>query len=202
MMLEEYCGYILSRNKELEAFTIPGSKVQFDKSELLSTMREVLRDKGSKDYDSLLVNTLKCYVSKDYLDRNHRFDANMDAILGNIRKRVELICMLREEPERPLPFSYERIFEILVYYLRIATNALSYEKEKTVHYSTAEITPQAVINAMNRKLDLEDLDAEWEEKRWKMLFKDATPFYASMVDNYLKFMLLATYIRYCEIKGK
>jgi len=201
-MLEEYCSYILSRNKELEVFTIPESKVQFDKSELLSTMREVLRDKGSKDYDTLLVNTLKCYVSKDYLDRNHRFDVNMDSILGNIRKRVEFICMLREDPERPLPFSYERIFEILVYYLRIANNAFSYEKEKIVHYSTAEITPQTVINILNRKLNMDDLDAEWEEKRWKAFFKDATPFYVSMVDNYLKFMLLATYIRYCEIKDK
>lgn len=201
MIFEEYCSYILSRNQDLKEFAIPGSKVQFDKSELLSTMREVLRDKGSKDYDSLLVNTLKCYVSKDYLDRNHKFDANMDVILGNIRKRVEVISKLRDNPERPLPFSYERIFELLVYYLRIANNALNYDKEKIVLYSTAEITPQAIINILNRKLTMDDLDGEWEEKRWKAFFKDATPFYASMVDNYIKFILLATYIRYCEIKN-
>lgn len=202
MIFEEYCSYILSREQGLEDFTIPGSKVKFSKNELLSTMREVLRDKGNKDYDSLLVNTLKCYVSKDYLDRNHKFDANMDAILGNIRKRVELVSKLRNNPKRPLPFSYERIFELLVYYLRIVNNALNYDKEKIVRYSTAEITPQVIINILNRKLTMDDLDGEWEENGWKAFFKDATPFYASIVDNYIKFILLATYIRYCEIKDK
>lgn len=202
MIFEEYCSYILSREHDLEKFTIPGTSVQFDKAELMTSMREVLRDKGDKHYDSLLVNTLKCYVSKDYLDRNHRFDANMDAILRNIRKRVELISMLRDSSERPLPFSYERIFEILVYYLRLTTNIINCDKEKTVHYATAEITPKAIFYSLNQKLDLDDLDAEWEDKRWKAFFKDVTPFYISRVDNYIKFILLATYIRYCEIKDR
>ena len=200
MIFEEYCSYILSREQDLEEFTIPGTNVQFDKTELIANMREVLRDKGDKDYDSLLVNTLKCYVSKDYLDRNYRFDANMDAILRNIRKRVELLSTFLGSSERPLPFSYERVFEVLVYYLRLTANILKFGKEKTVHYATAEIPPQAVIYILNRKLDLNDLDAEWDDKRWKAFLKDVIPFYASPLDSYLKFMLLATYILYCEIK--
>lgn len=203
MIFEEYCSYILSREQSLEEFTIPGSNVILDKSELLSNMRKVLRDNGDKvfDYDSLLVNTLLCYVSKDYLGKNKKFDENMDAILENIRTRVERISTLNKKMDRPIPFSYERVFEILVYYLRIATNVLNNEKEQIVHYVTAEISPEAVIYNLNHKLTMDILDAEWEKKRWKAFYKEIKLSYAVKAENYLKFLLLATYIRYCEIMG-
>ena len=203
MILEEYCSYILSRERYLEEFTIPGSNVKIDKNELLTNMRLTLRDNGDRyfDYDSLLLNTLMSNVSKDYLGKNKKFDINMDAILSNIRIRVERINSFCKSTERPVPFSYERVFEILVYYLRLITNILKSDKEQTVHYVTAEISPDAIIYMLNRKLTMGCLDAEWEEKKWKAFIKDYRPSYSFKVDNYLKFLLLSTYIRYCEIKG-
>ena len=40
MILEEYCSYILSRERDLTEFTIPGSSVTIDKNELLYKKRE------------------------------------------------------------------------------------------------------------------------------------------------------------------
>lgn len=200
MIFEEYCSYILSRESDSNEFTIPGSSVTIEKSELLNNMKLVLRDNGDKDYDSLLLNTLLCYVSKDYLGRTHKFDDDMDSVINNIRKRVEQINNLYNSIERPFPFSYERIFEILVYYLRIMTNILNSGKEQKVCYVTADITPEAVIHVLNHKLRLKNLDEEWAKKGWEVFYKERKPLSASMVDNYLKSILLATYIRYCEIK--
>ena len=66
MILEEYCSYILSRERDLTEFTIPGSSVTIDKNELLYNMKKALRYNTDKDYDSLLVNTLLYYVSKGW----------------------------------------------------------------------------------------------------------------------------------------
>lgn len=201
MLLEEYCSYILSREKSLDDFTIPGTRVKIVKEEMLTNMRKALRDKGDMDYDSLLINTLLCYVSKDQLGRNHKFDENMEAVLSNIRKRVESINSIRKREKRPLPFSYERVFDILVYYLRLITNILNCDKADKVHYDTAEISPEAVLLILNRKLTKDELDEEWEKKGWQVFSKEANPFYSSAVDNYIKFIVLATYIRYCEIRN-
>ena len=43
MIYEEYCSYILSRNNNLKDFTIPGSNVTIDKSELITNMRTVVQ---------------------------------------------------------------------------------------------------------------------------------------------------------------
>ena len=202
MILEEYCSYILSRERNIKEFTIPGSSVKIEKSELLTNMRKALRDNGDRDYDSLLVHTLLYYVNKDHLIKNHKFDENMNAIMSNIRKRVESINAFCDSMERAFPFSYERVFEILVYYLRLTTNILKCDKEQKASYVTADISPDAVIYMLNRKLSLDNLDAEWEKKRWEAINLDDKPLYLTMVNNYFRFMLLATYIRYCEIKRK
>ena len=200
MVLEEYCRYILSREKDLSEFTIPDSKVTLDKSELLTTMEKVLRNTGDKDYDSLLVNTLLYYISKDHLGKNCKYDENMNAIINNIRKRVESINALCDSMERPVPFSYERVFEILVYYLRLITNILRSDKEQIVRYTTADISPEAVVHTLNRKLSFDNLDEEWEKKKWEAFYKDISPLYLARINNYFRFLLLSTYIRYCEIK--
>lgn len=200
MILEEYCSYILSRERDLTEFTIPGSSVTIDKNELLYNMKKALRYNTDKDYDSLLVNTLLYYVSKDHLGKNFKFDENMNAIMSSIRKKVETISALYESMERPIPFSYERIFEILVYYLRIITNILSSDKEQIARYARADISPEAVIYTLNRKLTFDSLDTEWEKKRWDVFDKDISPLYLARINNYFRFILLTTYIRYCEIK--
>lgn len=199
MIFEEYCSYILSREKDLKEFKIPGSNVIIDKSELITNMRNVLRGNGYRDYDSLLVSTLTCYISKDRIAKNYKFDGNMGAILSNIRRRVKNISSIYNSTDRPIPFSYERIFEILVYYLRLITNILNSDKEKQVHYLTAEISPEAVLYFLNRKISMDSLDAEWEKSGWKTFYKDITPLSTGIIDYYIKFILLATYIRYCEI---
>ena len=200
MILEEYCSYILSRERDLKDFTIPGSRVKIEKSELLTNMRKALRDNGDKDYDSLLVHTLLYYVNKDHIIKSQKFDDNMNAVMSNIRKRVERINTFCSSTERSFPFSYERVFEILVYYLRLITNILNCDKDQKASYVTADISPEAVITMLNRKLSLDSLDAEWEKKRWEAINLDDKPLYLTMVNNYFRFMLLATYIRYCEIK--
>lgn len=202
MIFEEYCSYILSREKDIKEFTIPGTKVVIDKDELISNMRSVLRGNGYRDYDSLLVSTLKCYVSKDRIAKNIKFDDNMEVILTNIRSRVEGISSIYRSMDRAVPFSYERIFEILVYYLRLVTNSMKCDKEKQAHYVTAEISPEAVLFALNRKQSLDSLDAEWERSGWKAFYKDVSPLSSSAIDYYIKYLLLSTYIRYCEIMGK
>ena len=201
MMLEEYCRYILSRERDLKEFTIPGSNVTLDKSELLSNMKKALRDNDNKGYDNLLVNTMLYYINKEHLGKNCKLDENMNAIMSNIRKRVENINDLCSSMERPFPFSYERIFDILVYYLRLLTNILNTDKEQIVQYTSADISPEAVIYVLNRKLSFDGLDAEWEKKRWDAFDKDISPLYLSRINNYFKFILLSTYIRYCEIKN-
>lgn len=199
MIFEEYCSYILSRELNLEEFTIPGSNVTFDKSELITNMRTVLHGKGYMDYDSLLVYTLKCWVNRDHIAKNYKFDKNMDAVLSNIMDRVEQISDIYKSINRPFPFSYERIFEILVYYLRLITNIIKSDKEKQVSYVTADISPEAVLYILNRRLSMDRLDAEWGKNRWKTFYKDIKPLSAGAIDYYIKFILLATYIRYCEI---
>ena len=199
MIFEEYCSYILSRERNLEEFTIPGSNVNIDKSELITNMRDALQGKGYTDYDNLLVSTLKCYISKDHIARNNKFDKNMEAVLNNISSRVEHISDFYKSKNRPLPFSYERIFEILVYYLRLITNILKSDKAKQVRYFTADISPEAVLYILNRKLSMECLDTEWEKNSWRTFYKDIKPLSAGAIDYYIKFILLATYIRYCEI---
>ena len=203
MVFEEYCNYILTRERDREVFTVPGSTIEISKSDLLANMRLALRDYGYKDYDydSLLVHTLRCYVSNDSLGKNKKLDEKMDTVLNNIRTRTERIYSLYMRMDRRVPFSYERVFEILVYYLRLKTNILKSEKEQTVHYVTAEISPETVFNAMNRKLTMECLDEEWEKKGWKAFNLDISLAYLDKVNNYFKFLLLSTYIRYCEIKG-
>ena len=74
MMLEEYCRYILSRERDLKEFTIPGSNVTLDKSELLSNMKKALRDNDNKGYDNLLVNTMLYYINKEHLGKNCKLD--------------------------------------------------------------------------------------------------------------------------------
>ena len=199
MIFEEYCSYILSRERNLEEFTIPGSNVNIDKSELITNMRDALQGKGYTDYDNLLVSTLKCYISKDHIARNNKFDKNMEAVLNNISSRVEHISDFYKSKNRPLPFSYERIFEILVYYLRLITNILKSDKAKQVRYFTADISPEAVLYILNRKLSMECLDTEWEKNSWRTFYKDIKPLSTGAIDYYIKFILLATYIRYCEI---
>lgn len=203
MIFEEYCSYILSRERKKNEFAVPESNVIIDKGELIANMRKVLRDNGNKDYDydSLLVNTLLYYVSKDHLGKNYKFDENMNAIMSNIRKRVKSINALCDSMERPVPFSYERVFEILVYYLRLITNILNSNKEQTVRYSRADISSEAVIYTLSRKLSFDNLDTEWEKKGWAVFDKDISPLYMARVSNYFRFILLSTYIRYCEIRN-
>ena len=203
MILEEYCSYILSRERENKDFTIPGCSLTIDKDELISNMRKALRDNSDKsfDYDGLLVNTMMLFVSKDYLGKIQKLDETMDAVLNNIRKRVEQISTLYKNMDRSFPFSYEKVFEILVYYLRLVTNILNTNKGQKACYRTAEISVDAVLYFFNRKLSVENLDIEWEKKGWDLLNKDTKPFYAGMVEVYIRFVLLATYIRYCEIKN-
>ena len=199
MIFEEYCSYILSRERNLESFTIPGSNVKIDKSEIISNMRSALQGKGYTDYDNLLVSTLKCFVSKDHIAKNCKLDNKMDKVLSNIVTRVECISDIYKSIDRPFPFSYERVFEILVYYLRLTTNIINSEKEKQVSYATADISPEAVLYILNRKLSMNNLDAEWEKKGWKAFYKDIKPLSAGAIDYYIKFIVLSTYIRYCEI---
>lgn len=201
MLFEEYCSYILSREKEVEEFTIPGSNVTIDKNELITTMRNVTRVNGYRSYDSLLISTLRCYISKDHLTKNNKFDEGMDAILSNIRRRVDSIISLNSNSTKEIPFSYEKVFEILVYYLRLITNILNCSNEKKVHYSTAEISPEAVAFILNRKLTLKRLGEEWDKNGWSAFYKDLKPISTDIIDYYYKFILLSTYIRYCEIKG-
>ena len=201
MILEEYCSYILSREKNLQDFTIPGTNITIDKNKMLTSMRETLRDVGGLDYDKLLVNTLMCYVNKDNIEKSSKFDDKMEAVYNNIRQRVERISVLYNSLERSLPFSYERVFEILVYYLRIKTNILKSGKEKTVRYTTGDISLDAVINILNPKLSADKLVAEWEKKGWKAFYIEAKPLSFGMAENYFKLLVLATYIRYCEIKA-
>lgn len=202
MIMEEYCSYILSREKNSNDFTIPGSNVIVKKNDLINNLKTALRDSDGRDYDGLLLNTLACYISKDYLMKKREFDGNMNAIISNIRERLDSINALNKSAERSFLFSYERIFEILVYYLRLVTNVLKSGKNKKVSYVTAEISPEAVIHVMNHKLSIETIDSEWEKKGWKLLYKDTKPLSAGLVESYLKFMLLATYIRYREIMDK
>lgn len=199
MIFEEYCSYILSRERDIEAFTIPGSNVKINKNEFLINMRAALKGMGYKDYDSLLMATLKCCVNKDHIAKNNKFDKNMDAVLNNISSRFDKISTIYKSMDRKFPFSYERIFEILVYYLRLITNIINSDKEKQVSYVTADISPEAVLYVLNRKLSMDSLDAEWEKIRWKTFYKDIKPFSTGAIDYYIKFILLATYIRYREI---
>ena len=66
-------------------------------------------------------------------------------------------------------------------------------------YVTADISPEAVLYILNRKLSMNNFDAEWEKKGWKAFYKDIKPLSAGAIDYYIKFILLSTYIRYCEI---
>lgn len=201
MVFEEYCSYILSREKEIEEFTIPGSNVTIEKSELISTMRSVTRASGYRSYDSLLMSTLRCYISKDRMAKNIKFDEGMDAVLSNIKKRTESIISLNSGSTREIPFSYEKVFEILVYYLRLITNILDTRKDKIVRYATAEISPEAIAFVLNRKLTLKRLGEEWDKNGWSAFYKDLKPISTDIIDYYYKYILLSTYIRYCEIKG-
>ena len=201
MILEEYCSYILSRERDLPEFTVPGSSIRIDKSDMLTTMRGYLRDNGGFDYDSLLLDTLKYYTSKDQMLKGHKFDDNMAAVMNNIRARLDHVSDIYDGTDRPLPFSYERVFEILVYYLRFKTNVLRSDKEKTVHYVTAGISPEAVIRILNPKLSMDSLGEEWEKNRWKTLYSEVRPLSLGKIDIYFKYVVLATYIRYCEIRN-
>ena len=201
MIYEEYCSYILSRNKNLKEFTFPGSNVIIDKDELITNMRTELQGNGFRDYDSLLMYTLRCFIiNKDHIAKNNKLDENMSAILSNIRGRLEKISSVYNSVDRPFPFSYERIFEILVYYLRLITNSLNSDKDKPAQYVTAEISPEAVLFILNRKLTVKNLDSEWEKGGWKTFYKDIKPLSAGTIDYYIKFVLLSTYIRYREIR--
>lgn len=201
MIFEEYCSYILSREKEIKEFTIPGSNITIDKNELLTSMRNVTRVNGYRSYDSLLMSTLRCYISKDRIAKNNKFDEGMDAILSNIKKRTEAIISLNSGSTREIPFSYEKVFEILVYYLRITTNILNTRKEKIVRYATAEISPEAIAFILNRRLTLKRLGEEWGKNGWGAFYKDLKPISTDVIDYYYKFIMLSTYMRYCEIKG-
>lgn len=201
MVFEEYCSYILSREPEIKDFTIPGSTITIDKSDLLSNMKKILRDNGDKDYeyDRLLVNTLKYFVDKEHLEKSTKLDVNMDAIVSNIQNRVEQIYVMCKSMDRKYPFSYERVFEILVYYLRLITNILDCEKEPISHYHTAGISPNSVAYFFDRRASVEDLSEEWEKKGWSIFNKDSNPLFIKKLDSYMRFILLSTYIRYCEI---
>lgn len=202
MILEEYCSYILSREKDIDSFSIPESDVKIDKSEFLINMKKAFRDNSDKafDYDGLLVDTLMYFVNKDYVGKIQKFDENMDAVLGNIRKRVEQINKIYKKMDEKIPFSYERVFDILVYYLRLVTNMLNSDKDQKARYCTAEISPEAVLYFFNRKLTLKNLDEEWKNRGWNLFSKEVKPFYAGQVETYIRFVLFATYIRYCEIR--
>lgn len=201
MIFEEYCSYILSREKEIEEFTIPGSNITIDKNELITTMCNATHGSGYRSYDSLLLSTLRCYISKDHLAKNNKFDKSMDSIMSNIKSRVEDVFSLNNSSMREIPFSYEKVFEILVYYLRIITNILNSGKEKNVRYVTAEISPESIAFILNRKITLKRLSEEWEKNGWSTFYKDFKPFSTEVIDYYFKYILLSTYIRYCEIKG-
>ena len=154
-----------------------------------------------RDYDSLLLYTLRCFIiNKDQIGKNNKLDDNMSAILGNIRGRLEKICSVYNSSDRSFPFSYERIFEILVYYLRLITNSLRSDKDKPAQYITADISPEAVLFTLNRKLTVKNLDSRWEKDGWKAFYKEIKPLSAGDIDYYIKFILLSTYIRYHEIR--
>ena len=88
-----------------------------------------------------------------------------------------------------------------MYYLRLTTNILNTRKEKIVRYATAEISPEAIAFILNRRLTLKRLGEEWGKNGWGAFYKDLKPISTDVIDYYYKFIMLSTYMRYCEIKG-
>lgn len=194
---EEYCHYVLSRNPSVLNIEFPEKGLEIPKEDFLRALSEKFADET--ECDTLLIKAIKKNVHEIKIF-NYRDDATLHAMaVKQAIKRDQII----ERSNQKLPFSYEKTFELLVYYIRmlINKNLAPQGSQDEIHYQTPFIGEEDFLKCVNSEIRLKDLDYSVTELDAILGVKTNIFPIAMPEDNYLKFALMATYQYNKEIEG-
>lgn len=192
MYQEEYCNYVLTRNPDIKDITFASITMNVPKKRLLESLDSHIGQNISTD--KLLIEIIRKYVRgrKIYKDNCDDELKNMLTIQSERRKYLEKIY------NDGLPFSYERVFEILIYYIRMLVNRdlCAAQKVNPPSYILNEISEKEFLLCLNRNISLDTI--------YKVNFDEILGLRENKPLNeetYLRFLILATYQYYKEIEN-
>ena len=194
---EEYCHYVLSLNPSTTNIEFPQNGLEIPKADFLAELSDKFSDEA--ECDRMLIKAIKKNVHEIKIF-NDRADETIHAMAVNQAIKRDSII---DRNNKGIPFSYEKVFELLVYYIRmvINRNLAPQDSKDKIHYETPFIGEDDFLKCINPEIRLKDLNYSVTDLDTILGLKTNIFPLAMPEDKYFKYALMATYQYNREIEG-